>query len=476
MAENPDPPAPEPSELPATALPRRQFDAERQVRANTPNLGEQVADLTETVRALAQHVAGEAVVNQAEAGAERGGRRVKKFTRSSLPDDRPLPVPGDAPAPAEPDARKEAAPPPAPGETRKTEAAEFNRNVAWPRTGQAEAAEEASARPPRRKRRNRKVILLGIQGVGLALLALGYLLGRSDAPGAGTHAAANLPAIPNPDEVNVDVGVGERDLAAIGTALHTARTGDKKEATRLLSELGKRAVVPGLEYQLGKLAFEQGDLVRGDRNLDLSRHAGEFFAASCYVQAREYAGQGHQDSVPREFNYAVHAEPFNGRYFFYYAEVLRRDGHTQKALDFFEAARDRSHTESEEALYVFKERLAKVEAGSDAAFNAELDEHLKEQPSQPEWLMLAAVRSINARAFPAAAGFLKQAASATPPAVYNLWVKDFVFRTVSEQPALAELLQRPPVPGSTEEFNGFVDPTVSPTEWLDPGIWPVGKR
>lgn len=481
MAENPEPPAPATtpgsSELPPpTSQPRRRLVTDRPVRLSSSELSEQVADLTDTVRALAQHVTGEATVNPAEAGAERGSRRRMKFTRSGLPDERPTPL---SAGPATDDtAREEANSASATGETNKTEGANFNRNVAWPRAGQAEAAELAAVRPPRRNRARKKLILLMmIQGVGLALLVVGYLLGRSDAPGTGTNADSNLPAIPpDPDEVNVDVGVSERNLAAIGAALHTARTGNKKEAARLLEELGKKAVVPGLQYQLGRLAFEQDDLLTGDKNFDLSRHAGEYYAASCYAQAWEYALQGHQDAILRQFTAAIHAEPFNGRYFFYYAEVLRREGRIQKAIEAFEGARDRPHTGPEESLYLFKECLAKVEGGNDAAFNAELEEHLKEQPPRPEWLMLAAARCINARDLPAAAGFLKRAAGATPPALYNLWTKDFVFRTVSEQPALAELLQRPPVAGSTEEFKGFIDPTVGAPELLDPGIWPVGRR
>ena len=478
MPENPEPPAvpPEvPEDRPPGSAPRRQPVPERSNPPAPPaqDLDGQIAHLTNTMRALAEHVVGEQAPAPDAWANDRSGRRVKKFSRTGTSEERPAPVATpdesvpDAMAPTE---KSGVAP-----EGRRTDAPEFNKNVAWPRQGAAEAA--AYVPPPSSRRKRKKTVLLvAVQAVGLGLLALGYVLGRGDAPaGAAPDTTAATP--PAPETPPGAYRISERDLEAVNAALRAARTGDKTVAVKLLEDaIGDRLPVPGLQYERARLALHQGDMLGTDIHLDRAAAANEFVAAGCYLRARFAATKGNYREAVRQFSVAAHAEPLNGRYFFYWAETLRRMGQTQQAVDILEQARDRAITPAEDSLYLFKERLAKAEAGGNQAFNAELDAHLKEQPVPPEWLLLAAARQIAAGKNAEAGPFLSQAASALPPGVYNLWIKDFLFQTAIGEPTLVALLRRPPIPDSTEQDGPFLDPTVGPPELMDPAIWPVARN
>ena len=91
-----------------------------------------------------------------------------------------------------------------------------------------------------------------------------------------------------------------------------------------------------------------------------------------------------------------------------------------------------------------------------------------------DFLLLDAARNILRSALPTAAEALKRAATALPPAVYDLRVKDYLFQGAANQVVLAPLLQRPPVVDSTEVNTRFIDPSVLSPMLGDPAIWPIG--
>ena len=478
MAETNEPTPPEPPLTRAgNSVPRRHISVERQAQAPAPDESDDaMATFVDNVKVLAKHLAGdEAETAETE---ERPRKKIKKFQRSGLGDER-LPLApansGSKAADAEPAAVVNPPVPPILPTEEKADAAAFNKSVAWPRAGQAEAAEEeaAVAAKPKRKKRKKGVILAVVQGVGFGLLLFGFWLGRQTAS-PDEEQPADRRAAATPPAAGDNYRIDERALQAADDALAAAHKGDTEGARKLFNEaLTSHPEIPGLQYQLARLSLQTGDLLDADLHLDRSSDAGEFLAACCYSRARFAGMKGNYAEAVRQFQTAAHEEPFNGPNFFYWAEALRRQGRTLNAISVFDQAMDRAHTTEEGVLYLFKQRLARVEAGSDEAFNAELADHLKPGNVTGDWLLLGAAKDITRGAFPAAAEALKKAASILPPRDYDLGVKDYLFQAEVHEPVLAALVTRPRVEDSTE-FNGpFVDPAVARPSLADPAIWPL---
>ena len=445
--------------------------------AATDESDEAMATFVDSVKVLAKHFTGdEAEPTETE---DRPRRKIKKFQRSGLGDDRP-PLPMAVPAAKAANATAKAtADPAAPTELpheEKADAATFNKNVAWPRAGQVEAAEEEATfqAKPKRKKRKKGVVLAVVQGVGFGLLLFGFWLGRQTASPEEEPPATDRRAAATPPAAGENYRIDERALQAANDALAAAHQGDLDGARKLFTaDLTDHPDIPGLQYQLARLSLLSGDLLDADLHLDRSSDGGEFLAACCYSRARFAGMKGNYTEASRQFQSAAHEEPFNGPNFFYWAEALRREGRTQNAIGIFDQALNRAHTTEEESLYLFKQRLAKVETGSDEAFNAELADHLKQGNASGEWLLLGAAKEITHNAFPAAAAALKKAAAVLLPVDYDLATKDYLFQSAAREPALAALVQRPRVTDSTELNGPFLDPTVALPSRADPAIWPL---
>ena len=480
MAETNEPAPPEtPAVRPGNAPPRRNLSAERQAQPAALDDSEAaMVNFVDSVKVLAKHFTGdEAEPAETE---DRPRKKIKKFQRSGLGDERPpLAAAADDEKAAEPEAKGAAVNPLAAAPTlpseEKADAATFNKNIAWPRAGQVEAAEQwaASEAKPKRKKRKKGVVLAVVQGVGFGLLLLGFWLGRQtaapeEAQPSDRRAAATPPA------AGENYRIDERALQAANDALAAAHKGDSDDARKLFNDaLSKYPEIPGVHYQLARLSLQSGDLLDADLHLDRSSDAGEFLAACCYSRARFAGMKGNYEEAVRQFQTAAHEEPFNGVNFFYWAEAMRREGRTLNAISIFDQAMERAHTTEEGVLYLFKQRLAKVETGSDEAFNAELSDHLKPGNTTGEWLLLSAAKDILQGAFPAAAAALKKATLVLPRLDYDLAIKDSLFQSAAHEPVLTALVQRPRIPDSTELNGPFVDPTVASPSLADPAIWPL---
>ena len=471
MAENNEPATPESTgfRMPP-ALPRRNLSAERQAQSPADKSDDALADFVDSVKVLAKHLTGE---EPEPAEKERPGRRVKKFQRSGLSEERAgIAASRTVGKETPPD---EAAPGASP-EAEKADPAAFNKNVAWPRTSQGDAPEHEE-RPvvgPPRKKRKKALVLAVVQGTGFGLLLLGIWLGRQSASPA-VNSEDSTPAAPTKVRMSGDsYRISERSLQAVDEAVHAAHQGDIEGAEKRFDQLlTTNPELPGVQYELARLALQSGDLLAADLHLDRSSDAGEFMAACCYARARFAAKQGNYAEVARQFQAAVHEEPFNGHSFFYWGEALRRQGQPLSAISALDQAIDRAHSPPDGLLYLFKEKLARVEAGNDEAFNVELNEHLKQSSVDGEWLLLAAARDILNSKFAAAADALKKASTTLQAGEYDLLVKDYLFQTAANQPVLAALVQRPVIANSTEQNGLFLDPTVLSAAFADPAIWPV---
>ena len=473
MADNNELPTPESPTTPTpVSSPRRKISAERQVQADPVGDEDAVAHFVDGMKVLAESllVGG---TRTDEAAKDRSGRRIKKFQRRPTGDEK------SGNQEASDDTTQDNEEPKtslAVADSGKRDDAAFNRAVAWPSVTSPDGTEynPGGSPNPLRKKPSKRLILNVVKAAGVGLLLLGFLLGRETAPTgeeeAGTSAAAQTPRPPVDAEQ-----ISEPALQAVDAALLTAYKGDLTGARKLLNQLlVQHPEVSGVQYELSQLAIRDGDSLDGDLHLDRSSGAGEFLAACCYTRARFAGTKGKYSEVTRQFEAAVHEEPFNAASFFYWGEALRREGQPKAAIDVFDRALTRAHTTAEDKLYIFKQRLARVEMGNDEAFEAELTTHAKETPVDGDWLLLDAARNILHSALPAAAESLKRAATALPASVYDLRVKDYLFQGVAKQPVLTPLLQRPIVTDSTEVNAQFMDPSIISPTLADPAIWPVG--
>lgn len=473
MAENNEPGAPEtPVSRVPPPLPRRNISAERQAQPPDAALNDRLSVLVDSVKNLATHLSATEGEAETEFAKDRSARRVKKFQRSGLSEERSAGAGTEEPAADVPVPTTE---PVAAVASEKPDEAAFNKSVAWPRAAIAPADEESAgpASRPIRKRPGKKLIAAVVYGAGLALTVLGFLGGRLTAPEPEEEPTAKPPPIQT-SESGGYFRVSERTLEAANAALHAASTGDLDRASKLYNEaLDKHLELPGVHYQLARLHLRGGNPLDADLELDRSSDAGERVAECCYSRARMAATKGDYAEVVRQLQAAAHVEPFNAHYFFYWGEALRRRGQAQTAAEVFDQALAREHTVAEGELYLFKQRLAKAESGSDQAFNAELADHLKQEPVHGEWLLIAAARDIAHGAYPAAAASLQKAAAALPPAVYNQRIRDYVFQSAQDESTVSALVRRPWGADAGEGNGPFVDPMIAPVAVADPAIWPV---
>ncbi len=435
-----------------------------------PDIEEQFNHLRESIQVLSAHFLGEAEP-PAESLKERGARRIKKFHRASG-DERPAASPpGGDPIQETGVADQEDA------AVTSDEAADRlarNKHVAWPRRIDAgETSLPGMSLYRWWQGRPTLAILLGAQALGLLLLAVGYLIGHatSAAPVRG-HMAGHT----------------ERDLfgspESADQALRTADEGleaehanDADKARKIYETAVKRHVpLAGMNYRLALLAVQRNDRLEAEQRLERTMQDGENVADGCYILARLAADKGDYDEAADQFQRATQAQPFIGKYFFYRGELLRRQGKPQAAVAAFKQALVRPYTVESGDLYLFKQRLAKVEFGHDDAFNAELANRLKESPVAGEWLLLAAAQELDRQEYPAAAEHLRLASERIPSVLYATLTHDYFFRTHAKRSEVAPLLGRIPAPEVTSAGPTVIDPgSWSPLRG-DPAIWATASN
>ncbi len=468
MAENLEPAEPHgpPDPLILTPLTRRgQAPAERP--ALPPDIEEQFNHLRASVQLLSAHFLGEPESSAIESLKERTARRVKKFHRASG-DER-------AAAPGEDPAQETTADPSGEAGASVDESAErlaLNKHIAWPRRTDAWAGTTPEAGLHRWwERRPTLGVLLGAQALGLFLLVAGYLLGHATAPSA-TRARGKGPGDAAAADLFDESESRAQALQIANDGLQAEHSSDPDKARKIYeSALTKHLSPVGTNYRLALLAVQRNDRLDAEQRLERSRLDGENVADSCYVLARLAADKGDFEEAATQLQRATLAQPFNGRFFFYWGELLRRQGKPQAAVAAFEQALVRPYTAESGDLYLFKQRLAKVEFGHDEAFSTELADHLKAVPVGAEWLLLAAAQELDQEAYPAAAEHLRQASDRMPAAIYAGLTHDYFFQTYAKRSEVASLLSRTVNLDISAAGPTVLDPGSWSPERGDPGTW-----
>ncbi len=463
MADNPESTEPQPPSNPLIPMPiigRSNPLPDR--AALPPDIEEQFNRLMQTVQTLSAHFLGESAPSPAEGVRERGGRRIKKFHRAAGTD------PGDETAAETPGDSTGDVPS---GSSEEPGSLARNKHIAWPRqtpTGTTFSPGSMAAHwwqlPPETRFR------LGALAFGLLLVGLGFLIGHSTASPGGTKTGKfgrTTGSLFDPTELH------EQAFLTASEALRAEHTGNADAARKVYEAAVNRHVeLPGMNYRLALLALQRNDRLEAEQRLARSTLDGEEIADCSYLLARLAADDGDLEEAASQFELATRVRPFDGKYFFFYAEALRRQGKPQAAITAFEQALDRPYTAAGGDLYLFKERLAKVEYGRDDSFNAELAAHLKQEPAGGDWLLLAAAQDLDRQSFTAAAEHLRQAENRLPSGIYADLTHDYFFQAQAKRPELAGLLNHTATPPISSAGPTVLDPASWAPERADPAAWP----
>ena len=433
-----------------------------------PEIEAQFNQLLQNVQVLTAHFLGETAAPPVESLKERMARRVKKFHRAGGDERAAAAVPGDESS-QEPLSEATSESPAAADDIPDPLA--LNKNIAWPRQANPGGWIDPDAGTRRWwNSRPGLGLWIGAQVLVLVVLVVGYLIGRNAStpqPRVGNKAGRTAVDLFGQPELT------EQAFQTANEALRAEHSNDPEGARKIYeTALTKRVNLPGINYRLALLAVQRNDRLEAEQRLERSTLDGEYVADCCYILARLAADKGDLEETANQLQRATRAEPLNGKFFFYWAESLRRQGKPQAAVTAFEEALDRPYTSENGDLYLFKERLAKVEYGHDDAFDAELASHLKQVPVAGEWLLLAAAQDIDRQNYAAAAEYLRMAADRLPAALYSNLTHDYFFQAQGKQPELAPLLNRTVPPIVSTAGPTVLDPGAWSPERGDPATWP----
>lgn len=333
------------------------------------------------------------------------------------------------------------------------------------------------ARPPRRRAWS-PVLVWGV-AAGIALLGFGVIwYWPGGKPGTPDSAATPEAANSAPSRPPGDLSVSDEALRVADEVLVAMEKRDDAGAVALLEEADRRKLfLPGLRYQMGLLAYRQHDSDKARHWLNASIDAGELRPECAYLLAADMATRNDYPAAAAQMRTAARLTPFSPRYSFFWAECLRRAGKPIEAIEHFEQARRCRPSSGDLELILFKLNLARIEAGNDPEFQADVAKKLTVEPVSGNLLLIGAANEISHYHYAAATPYLQRAAQALPPGVMQARMRDYLFRPPTNDPALAAewaaLVPAPaaPAPGEPSTPSPLVDPATRGLVDADPAGW-----
>ncbi len=340
------------------------------------------------------------------------------------------------------------------------------KNIPWPRLARVDdLPQPVFSTTVRQPQGNLYQTLMWVlaQVCGFGLLLGGYFLGQAWAPGPRLGDVTARPPRAG----------SERALEEVNRALEAERAHDFKGARAIYEEMVTRQMpLPGVEYRLALLSLHEGDLLQTEAHLDRSLRLEEA-TADCYLLRASLAGmRSDYTEAATQLAAAVRSQPFSARFLFCQGEALRRDGRLPQAVQCLTRTLDRPDSPAARALYFFKLRLAKVEAGSDETFDAEMKAQLTGPSPGGDWLLLAAAREIGRKNYSVAAEQLEEAEKVLPREIFSNYMQDYLFQSQRTRPELAARVNTPPPAINAPGNAPIEDPAAWTAAEADPAGWP----
>ncbi len=196
----------------------------------------------------------------------------------------------------------------------------------------------------------------------------------------------------------------------------------------------------GILFRLGRLALNAGDAVAADKWFERSIQFGENVDAANYFRGLIAIRREDFASAERFFEAAAGTEPFIPYYQFYWGEALRMERHPKEAIAHYEIAREVSDSPAEHAVYDFKIRMARLEAGQAQQVQAEVQNAGESGPLQVDWLMTKAALAIRDGRTEAAINLLREAHADSHANIFASCASDNFFVQAGKQNSeIAEL-------------------------------------
>ena len=300
-------------------------------------------------------------------------------------------------------------------------------------------------------------------GVSLVLGLLGgWLLHEEAVPTPTRLPSAVLPVAPAPRPP-----VNPAATALVNQALRAEKAGDVPRAVELFTEAERTSPdFPGIRYRLALLALRRGETSKTRTLLERSLASGEEVAAVHNLQSALLRLENQPQLGFMELEAATRADPFNPKYFYFWAEALRKAGHLTEAAEKLEDALARTTDPADESLYQFKLRLVKIDLNREDEFAAELASHFPQGATiaPAEWLLTAAALDLKMGNYSAAAVSIRQARRLIAPATAAFLLNDQTFRDHGWRPELAAFY-----PGTTPPSEAAASPARMPTGSVQPG-------
>lgn len=272
--------------------------------------------------------------------------------------------------------------------------------------------------------------------------------------------------------------VTDRALTMANDALAAVQRGEVEKAAGLYQQArDEKLFLPGLDYQSALLALagRKYDLAFSLVNRCLA--ANESVPECLYLRANTLALEGDYALPVQCFSDAARLTPFSPRYYFFWAECLRRQGNPEAAVSQFKQALLRRPSLAETDLIKFRMNLARIEMGTDKALEEELASQLSAPTPSTDTLLLGAANELTRGNYAAAASHLRRAAQNMPRPALELRLRDYFFRPHLPRPEVTAVLSalKPsgqPAPVSAEQQAAPVDLATRSLAEGDPSAWP----
>jgi tetratricopeptide (TPR) repeat protein len=289
---------------------------------------------------------------------------------------------------------------------------------------------------------------------GLIMLAATFYAGTKARYFKGLFNSRNKPEIANVDTRKFP-GLTAHEL--VEQALAVERLGQWREAVeRLLVAKRRNTSYRGLVFHAAKLCYDNGDFDGADLLLERAVAFGEEVDTANYLRGLIASGRNDLVSAERLFHAAVEAEPFTPGYYYYLAEILRKQHRSGEAVGRYEQAANRTVNEQDALLCRFKARLARAETADAAKVQAEVAQKRNAGPLSLDWVLTDAALKIRGGELKEAAELIREARNIDQsglPTLFASCTADMLFtEAANRHPQIAEVMRvgkTPDTPGPT---------------------------